>query len=271
MKNNLLSISPTFPLLFGGLIILISQFINQRKTKSLYIYVFPFWLAVLFLLSSLLLLFLIYLKTLSFGFFFEGQIKLSNISFFFNLLYFLIGLFTVICSLENFKNKDFPTYEYLTLFLFSIAGMYYMTTAYDFIVIFIGIELLSIPLYIMINISDKSEYSLEASLKYFLLGSFASGFMLMGIAFIFGSTNSTNLIALNQLSDVGYFTFYLQLGLVFFLLGIFFKIGLFPFHSWKPDVYQGSNTFLTAFMSTAPKIAAIGVLFMICQIFRKII
>ena len=142
MQNNLLSIAPTFPLLFGGLIILISQFINQRKIKSLYIYILPFWLAVLFLLVSILLLFLIYLELLNFGLFFDGQIKLSNISFFFNLLYFLIGLFTVVCSLKSFQSKDFPTYEYLALFLFSVAGMYYMTTAYDFIVIFIGIELL---------------------------------------------------------------------------------------------------------------------------------
>ena len=141
-----------------------------------------------------------------------------------------------------------------------------MTTASDLIVIFVGLELLSITLYVLIGMARHEISSLEATLKYFLLGAFSSGFMLMGIAFLFGGSGTTQLDgALRPLVVEGPSSFFSKIGFALLLVGVSFKIALAPFHSWTPDVYEGSLTTITGFMASGPKAAAMGLLLILFQ------
>ncbi|MBE8345797.1 NADH-quinone oxidoreductase subunit N, partial [Leptospira interrogans serovar Pomona] len=118
-----------------------------------------------------------------------------------------------------------------------------MTSGQDFILVFVALELMSICLYILIGMARSDLFSLEATLKYFLLGSFSSGFMLMGIAFLFGGSGSTNITAaLKPLVIAGYQGNFTKIGLVLFITGVAFKIALFPYHAWTPDAYEGALT-----------------------------
>ncbi|GAP62212.1 NADH-quinone oxidoreductase subunit N [Ardenticatena maritima] len=148
--------------------------------------------------------------------------------------------------------------ELYALMLFSVAGMMLLASARDLIVIFLGIELLSFPLYILAGFARPRVDSEEAALKYFLLGAFASGFLLYGIALIYGAVGSTNLGVISTtftvlgVGETLTNTLFL-IGLALMLVGFGFKISLAPFHQWTPDVYQGAPTPITAFMVAATK------------------
>jgi len=200
-------------------------------------------------------------KTLGYGKFFHDQITLTPLSTWLNVLYILVALFTLAVSPRALERSKINFPEFYPLLLLATTGMMFMTSGYDLIVIFIGLEILSVSLYVMIGMARNNLSALEATLKYFLLGSFTSGFMLMGIAFLFGGSGSTNLeVALLPLSGNGYESNYTSIGLAFFLVGVFFKMALVPFHSWTPDVYEGSLTSITGFMASGPKSAAMGLL-----------
>ncbi len=149
---------------------------------------------------------------------------------------------------------------YFSLLLLATAGMLAMAQGADFLTIFLGLEIFSLSLYILVGFSRKDLRSGEAALKYFLLGAFASGFFLYGIALIYGATGSTNLAAITQaiapLSVSLPFAPLLPVGIGLLLVGYGFKVAMAPFHMWTPDVYQGAPTPVTAFMSVATKTAA---------------
>ncbi len=149
---------------------------------------------------------------------------------------------------------------YFSLLLLATAGMLAMAQGADFLTIFLGLEIFSLSLYILVGFSRKDMRSGEAALKYFLLGAFASGFFLYGIALIYGATGTTNLAAITQaiapLSSSLPFAPLLPVGIGLLLVGYGFKVALAPFHMWTPDVYQGAPTPVTAFMSVATKTAA---------------
>lgn len=149
---------------------------------------------------------------------------------------------------------------YYALLLLATAGMLAMAKGSDFLTIFLGLEIFSLSLYILVGFSRKDLRSGEAALKYFLLGAFASGFFLYGIALIYGATGSTSLATITQgiapLSVSLPFAPLLPLGIGLLLVGYGFKVALVPFHMWTPDVYQGAPTPVTAFMSVATKTAA---------------
>jgi len=149
---------------------------------------------------------------------------------------------------------------YYALILLASAGMIAMAQGVDFLVIFLGLEIFSLALYILTGFARREARSAEASLKYFLLGAFASGFFLYGIALIYAATGSTNLVQISQglapLSVALPFAPLLPLGVGLLLVGYGFKVALVPFHQWTPDVYQGAPTSVTAFMSVATKTAA---------------
>jgi NADH-quinone oxidoreductase subunit N len=151
--------------------------------------------------------------------------------------------------------------EYYTLLLFSVTGMMLMAQAADLIVVFLALELLSIPLYVLAAFARPRAESEEAGLKYFLLGAFATGFVVYGTALVFGATGSTNLITIVERAAPGAENLLLlSIGAAGILVGFGFKVAAVPFHMWTPDVYQGAPTAVTAFMSSGAKIAGFAAL-----------
>ncbi len=150
--------------------------------------------------------------------------------------------------------------EVYPLFLFSVAGMLLFPVSTDLITLFVALEMLSLPLYLMTGLSRRRRLmSQEAALKYFLLGAFASAFFLFGAAFLYGSSASITFGGIRQavVGGTGNNVF-LLIGIVFLSVGLLFKVGAVPFHAWTPDVYQGAPTPITAFMAAATKLAAFG-------------
>ena len=171
----------------------------------------------------------------------------------------LIGaILAVILSLSYLGRERIRIPEYYVLLLLATLGMMFMGGGSDLLVIFIGLELMSISVYVLAGIDRRSIFAAEASLKYFLLGAFASGFLLYGIAMLYGATGSTNLtIIYVQISSLALQSdVMLTAGIALLLIGFAFKVAAVPFHMWTPDVYDGAPTPVTAFMAAAVKAAA---------------
>jgi NADH-quinone oxidoreductase subunit N len=148
--------------------------------------------------------------------------------------------------------------EVFPLILFSVAGMMLFTSASDLITLFVALEVLSLPLYLMAGLSRRRRLlSQESALKYFLLGAYSSAFFIFGAAFVYGFAGSVNFTAIRNAVVGGYANdVILLLGIVFISVGLLFKVGAVPFHAWTPDVYQGAPTPITGFMAAVTKVAA---------------
>lgn len=192
---------------------------------------------------------------------FGGMVMLDGFSTFLNSLLALSGLLGIGLAYSYLKRMDIERGEYYALLLFSVVGMMLMVQASDLLVTFIALELLSIPLYVMAAIAYPKRDSEEAGLKYFLLGAFASGFVVYGIALAFGATGSTSLGKILAAVSNGAANLPLLLaGAGLILVGFGFKVAAVPFHMWTPDVYQGAPTPVTAFMASGAKIAGFAAL-----------
>ena len=155
--------------------------------------------------------------------------------------------------------KDLRVTEIYPLTLFAVAGMMLFPVATDLITLFVALEVLSLPLYLLAGLSRRRLMSQEAALKYFLLGAFSSAFFLMGVAYLYGYSASTTFAGIHAAVVGGTGNdIYLLLGIAFISIGLLFKVGAVPFHAWSPDVYQGAPTAVTAFMAAATKVAAFG-------------
>ncbi|MCP4583247.1 MAG: NADH-quinone oxidoreductase subunit N [candidate division Zixibacteria bacterium] len=190
---------------------------------------------------------------------FFGMIVNDAAGSYFKTIFCVGTLLTLFLSI-TYQRREFPeTGEFYTLILLATFGMMVMATSVDLITIFIGLEMMSIPLYVLAGIYGNRYRSNEAALKYFLLGAFASGFLLYGIAFIYGAFGTTNLNQITALitAGTGYSEFYVTIGMILILIGLAFKAGVVPFHMWIPDVYEGAPAPVTAFMSAGPKAAAV--------------
>ena len=185
---------------------------------------------------------------------FNGMVVLDGFSTFANVLLLVSGLFGVALAYGYIKRMGIERGEYYTLLLFSVTGMMLMAQAADLIIVFLALELLSIPLYVLAAISRKLD-SEEAGVKYFLLGAFATGFVVYGTALVFGATGATSLSGIFLAASNGTSGLLLTIGAALILVGFGFKIAAVPFHMWTPDVYQGAPTSVTAFMSSGAKIA----------------
>ncbi len=185
----------------------------------------------------------------------------------FNILFNSAAILVVLSSNDYIKKYGSHFGEYFILLMSSVLGMMLMAGAKDLFIVFMGLELMSICFYVLAGINRRKSSANEASLKYFLLGSFATGFIVYGIALIYGSAGSTsidNIITnFNTLSSNILFV----AGMLLFFIGLSFKIAAFPFHMWVPDVYQGSATTITGLMSTGGKSAAFSVLIIFIGIF----
>ncbi len=150
--------------------------------------------------------------------------------------------------------------EYFILGLFGVMGMMVMVSAGNFLTVYLGLELLSLSMYAMIAMQRDSAIASEAAMKYFILGAIASGMLLYGMSMVYGVTGSLDLANLNKAVSTAD-RIVMSFGLVFIILGIAFKLGAVPFHMWMPDVYQGSPTSVTLYISSAPKIAAFAMMY----------
>lgn len=193
---------------------------------------------------------------------FFGMFVLDGYANFFKLIFYLNLILTTCISLKYMEIEKASYGEYYSLLMFATSGMMIMASAADLITLYMGLELMALSTYILAGLTRKQPRSNEAALKYFFLGAFSSCFLLYGISLTYGMTGATNLkeiaLALHSLSITGSPIMYL--GLIFIIVAFGFKIALVPFHMWAPDVYEGSPTSVTAFMSVGPKAAGFAVL-----------
>ena len=189
-----------------------------------------------------------------------GAVTADNFALFVNLVLVVVGILTVVFSAETVERDRLPAGEYYAVLLFAIVGMMLMGQATDLLVIFLALETMSIAVYVLTGIRRDQQQSTEAAFKYFLLGAFASSFFLYGIAFLYGTTGTTNIdelstrIAAQSMSGNPM----ILLGIGLLIVGFGFKIAAVPFHMWSPDAYEGAPTVVTGFMSTGVKAAAVA-------------
>ena len=191
---------------------------------------------------------------------FSGTVQVDTFSIFFHILIAAVVLVTLLGSLDYFEGYASHAGEYFALVLFGATGMMLMTCAVELLVVFIGLEISSISTYIMAGMRKGKAAASESSLKYFLLGSFATAFFLYGIALAFGATGSTNIYAIAAALGTTPMQTLAITALAMMLIGLGFKVSAAPFHVWTPDVYQGAPAPVVGMMSTAPKAAAFAVL-----------
>jgi NADH-quinone oxidoreductase subunit N len=190
---------------------------------------------------------------------FYHTISVDTFSVFFHVVVLLIALVVTLTSFEYLEIQRIRSGEYYGLILFGTVGMMLMSSAVELVLIFIALEISSISTYILAGMRRRAAESAESSLKYFLLGSFATAFFLYGVALVFGATHTTNVYGIaHYLQGQPTPLAYLAIGLMF--VGLGFKVASAPFHVWTPDVYEGSPAPVVALMSTGPKAAAFAVL-----------
>jgi NADH-quinone oxidoreductase subunit N len=186
----------------------------------------------------------------------QDMVVADQFANFFNIVFLIGTLISVLMSVDYLEREGISHGEYYALLLLTTVGMMIMGAATDLIVVFIGLEVLSISLYILAGYARERLASEEAAIKYFLLGSFASAFFLYGVALIYGATRSTNLIEIaRQVGVGGSISPLLIAGAALLVVGFGFKVAVVPFHLWTPDVYEGAPTSVTAFMSVGAKAA----------------
>jgi NADH-quinone oxidoreductase subunit N len=191
----------------------------------------------------------------------DYMVVIDGFSTFVDVLLLVTGLFSIALAYGYLKRMGIERGEYYTLLLFSIAGMLLMAQASDLIIVFLALEMLSIPLYVLAAFDRPKVNSEEAGLKYFLLGAFSTGFIVYGIALVFGATDTTSLSAIvTAASKPTTNLLLLTIGSALILVALGFKIAAVPFHMWTPDVYQGAPSSVTAFMAAGAKIAGFAAL-----------
>ena len=189
---------------------------------------------------------------------FYGAIQIDNFSVFFKIVIIAGAFIVTLMSMDYLRRSDIQVCEYYTLLLFATVGMTLLASASDLITIFIAIEIMSLSVYVLVGIRRNEPFAIEAALKYFILGSFASGILVYGIALVYGASRSLNLTqiafaaASGRILEPNLFT----IGMGLILVGFGFKVASVPFHMWAPDVYQGAPAPITAFMSMGVKAAA---------------
>jgi NADH-quinone oxidoreductase subunit N len=192
---------------------------------------------------------------------FSNLLIVDGFATFFRVLVLVIGILAVLSSYRYLEREQAETSEYHALILFSVVGQCLMVASNDLIMIFIGLEISSIASYILAGYLRNDKRNNEAAMKYFLLGSFATGFFLYGIAITYGITGSTKLsVIADKLNAPGVSLSMIGFALALMLVGLGFKISGAPFQMWAPDVYQGAPAPVSAFMATAPKAAAFAIL-----------
>lgn len=245
--SDLVSVAPLTLLFLLSLTVLTVEALT-RKGENI-----SFWVTVIGLVETI---FLAASMSKTPSTVFSNMVAIGGLGWFFTMLFCIAALFTVVLARPYLERLNIHHGEYYVLILFATIGMVLMPLSADLIVLFLGLELMSISLYVLAGFMRRRLKSNESGLKYFLLGAFASGFLLYGIALLYGVTGTTNIAYLidNFDSVSSSVLFWVGVGLV--LVGFSFKVAAVPFHMWVPDVYEGAPTTSTALMSTGSKAAA---------------
>jgi len=250
---DILILAPEILLIIYSIIaILIASFLKSNKSYNLIFQA----TVIIFLISAIILYFTP----------FETQTNVNGIfvrdtfSKFFQILILLSVSCLLFMSKQYLQKNNLFKPEYPILIIFSTLGMMIMISSNNFLLLYLGLEIQSLSLYVVSSFRRDNYKSTEAGLKYFILGSLSSGLMLFGISLIYGSTGSINFEIISSMINYEGFFPGIVAGLVFLICGFAFKASAVPFHMWTPDVYEGSPTPVTAFFATVPKLAAVGVL-----------
>jgi len=250
---NIVLFSPQLVLALGGTLLLLYEAFGTKHKR----WILPA-LAMVILLASGALMWLVDGRV---ELLFSGMIIFDRFFVFFGTLVVLGSALAVAVSARSLRDQEAFHGEFYALVLFSALGMLLLISAANMVIVFLGMEVMSIPLYVMAALRRSSARSVEAGAKYFLMGAFASGFLVYGIALVYGVTGSLRLedIAAAWADGAG-LSFVGIAGMLLVLVGLAFKIAAVPFHMWEPDAYEGAPTAVTAFFAAGPKIAAFGVL-----------
>ena len=195
---------------------------------------------------------------------FSGTFVLDSLGSTFKVFILGFAIIALVYTRHYLKAHDLLRNEYFVLALMSILGMMVMVSGHSLLTLYLGLEIMSLSLYALIATARDRASAIEAALKYFVLGAIASGLLLYGMSMIYGISGSLDIAQISSFASASTLgsqqTLILNFGLVFLVIGVAFKLGAVPFHMWVPDVYQGSPTSVTMFLSTVPKIAAIALL-----------
>jgi NADH-quinone oxidoreductase subunit N len=251
--NTIYALIPLMIIVAAGLLVMILEAFFKRENRSYLAYI-----SLLFLIAAAAGCVQFWDKGYSY---FDGNLLLSNLSLFFSFILIIATFLVILISMKYITLQSSNYGEYYALLLFALSGMIIMVSSSDLIVIFLGLEVLSLSSYALAGLRREDEKSNEAAVKYFLLGSFASAFLVFGLAFLYGATQATDIPEIIQGLQTGSSLGTLGLvGLGLVVIGFGFKIAVVPFHMWTPDVYQGAPTPITAFFSVGPKAVGFAVL-----------
>jgi NADH-quinone oxidoreductase subunit N len=238
--------------IFGMAIMLLDPLLDDQRSHRV--------LGGIALAGSLAALAATLLQAQSPGRAFWDMVNVDAFSIFFHFLITAITAVVVLTSFEYMQVQKIRAGEYYGLVLFGAVGMCLMSSAVELVLIFIALEISSISTYILAGFRQRAAISSESSLKYFLLGSFATAFFLYGVALMFGATGSTSISVIGQALSNGPAPVLAYVGIAMMFVGLGFKVAAAPFHIWTPDVYEGAPAPVVGFMSTAPKAAVFAVL-----------
>ena len=195
---------------------------------------------------------------------FGGSYRVDDLTTFLDIVFIAIGAMTLLFAPDYLDSRRLPLAEFAAVLLFAITGAMLIAASADLLVLFIGLELMVLPGYLLAGFHKSDGYSTEGAIKYFLLGSFSSAIFLFGLAFVWGLTGTTRIAEvadqLTAMMATGGLSAGLALGLAFLTTGVAFKIAAVPFHYWTPDAYQGSPTPVTGYLSVGPKVGAFALI-----------
>ena len=237
---------------FGILVMLLDPLVDEQKSQKT--------LGLIAFVGALAGLFATWYMAQFPGVAFSNMVRVDGFAVFFHALVIAIAGVVILSSFEYMTVQKIRAGEYYALILFSLVGMGLMSSAVELVLIFIALEISSISTYILAGFRRNAASSSESSLKYFLLGSFATAFFLYGVALIFGATGSTNIDNISRTLQAAPTPALVYVATALMFVGLGFKVAAAPFHVWTPDVYEGAPAPVVGFMSTAPKAAAFAVL-----------
>jgi len=251
---NLYAILPAVVLSVFGVVVMVAEpFVSEPKKSGLA------WLALAGTVTAMLALVPMAEQR---GRWYSNLWVVDDYGIFLSFVFLLVAAITILTSVDYLRRERMNHPEFYALLLFATAGMLMMAASNELMMVFLGLEILSISTYVMAGFRRTDLKSNESALKYFLLGSFSSAFFLYGVALIFGATGSTNLIIIADSLKSGNIQLSLvELSAALMLIALCFKVAVAPFHIWTPDVYEGAPTPVTGFMSVGPKAAGFAVLF----------
>jgi NADH-quinone oxidoreductase subunit N len=238
--------------IFGMIVMVLDPWMDERRSQRT--------LGTVALVGSLAALAATLFQSQYPGLGFWNMVRVDSFSVFFHFLVAAVTAVVILTSYEYMQVQRIRAGEYYALVLFGAVGMSLMSSAVELVLIFIALEISSISTYILAGFRRRAAISSESSVKYFLLGSFATAFFLYGVALMFGATGSTSITVIGDALRSGDIPILAYVGVGFMFVGLGFKVAAAPFHVWTPDVYEGAPAPVVGFMSTAPKAAVFAVL-----------